>query len=232
MSARDMTPEEQLIAYIDGELGPEARARFEAEVAADPRLADELAAHRQLARGVAGAYAPVLDETVPPGLVALAAAANDRGRPQIGAPRWAALAACLVAGVLAGRFAWPQPGALVQRDGALVARGPLDRALSADLASESGPVRIGLTFRAHDRRYCRTFADQADGLAGLACRQDDRWVAVATAALTKAAVVAPAYRTAATETPATVLAAVDALKNGDPLDAGAERAARDSGWAR
>src|SRR5206468_3729067 len=159
--------------------------------------------------------APVLEEPVPPGLLALAAAANDRAPVRIGPPQWAALAACLVAGVLVGRLAWPQPGALVERDGALVARGRLERALSTQLASAEGPVRIGLTFRAADQRYCRTFADAPERLAGLACRQDGRWVAVTTATLTASA--APAYRTAASETPAAVLAAVDALREGDPL---------------
>jgi hypothetical protein len=38
------------------------------------------------------------------------------------------------------------------------------------------------------------------------------------------------YRTAGSDTPGAVLAAVDSLIAGDPLDAAAERAARDSGW--
>ena len=231
-----MTPEERLIAYLDGELDAEARARFEAEAAADPRLAAELAAHRRVGRRVTGAYAPVLDEPVPPHLVALVTAANDRAPARapsrLGLPQWAGLAACLVAGVLVGRLAWPQSGALAARDGALVARGSLDRALTAQLASDEGPIRIGLTFRAADGRYCRTFADPAEALAGLACRQSGRWLAVTTATLAPAAGAAPAYRTAASETPAAVLAAVDALKAGDALDAKAERAARDRAWVK
>ena len=227
-----MTPEERLIAYLDGELDAEARARFEAEAAADPRLAAELAGHRRVGRRVTGTYAPVLDEPVPPHLVALVTAANDRAPARFGPPRWAALAACLVAGVLVGRLAWPQPGPLADRDGALVARGSLDRALTAQLASDEGPIRIGLTFQAADGRYCRTFADPAEALAGLACRQSGRWLAVTTATLAPAAGAAPAYRTAASETPAAVLAAVDALKAGDALDATAERAARDRAWVK
>jgi hypothetical protein len=223
-----MTADERLIAYLDGELPDAERATFEAELARDPALATQVERHRALAARVSGAYAPVLKEPVPPALIAVASAANDRGRPRRGLPQWAAMAACLVLGVVAGRAVWPQTGPLVSQGQALVARGGLDRALTTQLAAEAGPIRVGLTFRAHDGRYCRTFQSQADRLAGLACREDGHWVAQATTAWSAQA--QPDYRTAASATPRTVLAAVDALIVGDPLDAVAERAARDHGW--
>jgi hypothetical protein len=87
---------------------------------------------------------------------------------------------------------------------------------------------VGLTFRAADGRYCRTFQSEMDQLAGLACHEDGRWAAITTTAFHPAA--DPAYRTAGSETPPAVLAAVDDLIDGAPLDAAAERAARDKGW--
>src|SRR5947209_480105 len=101
---------ERLMAYVDGELSPADRARFEAELAADPALAAEAARHRALASKVSGAYAPVLDEPIPPQLLAVAAAANDRAPLRRALPQWAAAAAALVIGVVAGRAIWPQQG--------------------------------------------------------------------------------------------------------------------------
>ena len=228
-----MTPDEKIreriIAFVDGELAPAERARFEAELAADPALAASVARHRALVARVGAAYAPVLDEAIPPQLLAVAAAANDRVfRPRVGrlAP-WAAIAASLVVGVIAGRLALPEQGPLVARDGALVARGQLAGALSTQLAAEPGVVQVGLTLKIPDGRYCRTFRSAADHLAGLACRQDGRWVALTATAWTQSA--NPAYRTAGSDIPPEVLAAVDGLA-GQPLDAAAERAARDRGW--
>jgi len=223
-----MTPDERLIAYVDGELAPRDRAAFEAEMAADPALAARVAQHRRLSARLSGAYAPVLDEPVPPRLIALASAANDQGPRRRQLPPWAALAACLVLGVVAGRVLWPEPGPLMSRGGELVARDGLETALTRQLASEPGVVRVGLTFKGRDGRYCRTFASAADRLAGLACRRDGRWVAETTTAWTPQ--TATAYRTAASATPPAVLAAVDAAIAGEALDAAAERAARDRGW--
>jgi len=223
-----MTADERLIAYVDGELGAQDRAAFEAEMASDPALAAKVARHRRLAGQVFGAYAPVLAEPVPPQLVALASAANDGAPRRLGLPQWAAMAACLVVGVLGGRAFWPDNAPLASRGGQLFARGALAKALTTQLASEPGAVRIGLSFRSGDGRYCRTFASASDRLAGLACRQGGSWVAqVATAWSPQASAD---YRTAASATPPAVLAAVDAMIAGEALDARAERAARDQGW--
>lgn len=225
-----MTRDERIIAYVDGELDAVAREAFEAEMAADPNLAAEVTLHQSLAARVSGAYAPMLDEPAPPHLVAMVAAANDVTQSQVrfGWPAWAAMAACLVVGVVAGRAVWPPPGPLVARDGVLVARGELAQALDRQLAADPGVVRVGLSFRAADGRYCRTFQSGREGLAGLACRQREGWTAELATAYRPGP--APDYRTAASESPAAVLAAVDRLIAGAPLDAAQERAARDRGW--
>jgi anti-sigma factor RsiW len=230
MTAEAMNVEERLIAYVDGALPAPERAAFETEMAADPALAARVEQHRRLAARVSGAYAPVLEEPVPPHLTALAGAANDRGPRRAGLPRWAAMAASLALGVLAGRLLWPDQGPLATHGGDLVARGGLETALTTKLASDPGPVKVGLTFRSRDGRYCRTFASPADRLAGLACRRDGRWVAQTTTAW--APQPSPDYRTAASAMPPAVLAAVDATLAGEAFDAAAERAARDRGWKR
>jgi hypothetical protein len=224
-----MTREELIIAYVDGELAAPERKRVEAEMAADPALAAEVARHAQLAQRVNATYSHILEEPIPPQLLAVAGAANDRGgRPGLGRLMpWVALAASLVVGVIAGRVALPEQGPLSSGHGALVARGQLASALSTELAAQPGVVKIGLTLKTPDGRYCRTFQSAPDKLAGLACRQDGHWVARTVTAWTPAA--QPAYRTAGSDTPAEVLAAVDALQ-AQPLDAAAERAARDKSW--
>lgn len=223
-----MTRDETLIAYIDGELSKADRAAFEAEMAADPALKAKVARHRALAAQVNSAYAPVLDEDIPPHLVAMATVANQPGRPGVRrAAPWMGVAAALVVGLVAGRLALPERGPLVSQDGALVAHGQLASALSTQLAAQPGVVKVGLTLKAADGRYCRTFESAADRLAGLACRQDGTWVVRTVTAWTPRN--EPAYRTAGSDTPPEVLAAVDALA-GQPLDAAGERAARDRGW--
>lgn len=222
-----MSREDRVIAYVDGELDGAERLAFEAELARDPALAAEVAQQQRLRARIGGAYGSVLDEEVPAHLTMLASAANDR--PRFAWTQWGAIAASLVAGVLIGRMALAPQGPLAIDGGQLTARGELARALDVQLASDPGAVRVGLTFRSGDGRYCRTFQSASDRLAGLACRGDGRWIAQATTAWTPAA--APDYRQAGSETPPAVLAAVDAMIAGEALDAAAERAARDRKWA-
>lgn len=225
-----MTRDERLVAYADGELSGEQLAQFEAELAADPGLAQAVEGHRALARRLSAAYAPVLDEPVPSRLTS---AVRQQPVARRGPPQWAAMAACLVAGVAAGvglaRFSGPQPGPLLARDGVLTAAGPLETALTAQLAAQTGPIKLGLTFKTSAGRYCRTFQSPEDRLAGLACREPGGWTLQATARMAPQQAQGE-YRTAGSETPGAVLAAVDSLIAGAPLDAAAERAARDSGW--
>lgn len=225
-----MTRDERLVAYADGELPADQIAQFEAELAADPGLAQAVERHRALARRLSAAYAPVLDEPVPSRLTS---AVRQQPATRRGPPQWAAMAACLVVGVAAGvaltRYAGPQAGPIAARDGGLVATGRLETALTSQLASQTGPIKLGLTFRTAAGRYCRTFQSPADRLAGLACREPAGWTLQATARMAPAQTQSE-YRTAGSDTPGAILAAVDGLIVGDPLDAAAERAARDGGW--
>ena len=82
-------------------------------------------------------------------------------------------------------------------------------------------MRIGLSFRDRDGSYCRSF--QAKDLAGIGCRNGDRW----TLERTMGAETHGDYRQASS---GALAADAAAMMAGDPLDAAAERAARDKSW--
>lgn len=243
---------ETLLAYVDGELDVDARAEVDAAIAADPALAARVDAARALRRTLAAAYDPVLDEPLPPRLLAAAAADRERKVADLDATRktrrlraapaawgwqqWGGMAAALMIGVVAGRMPWlaPEPDDdIVAAAERLVARGRLAQALSTQLASTQAadePVKIGLSYLSRSGAYCRTFALR--GAGGLACRQGDDW---ALRVLTQDAAPAAGsgdLRMAASPVPPALLQLVEQDIQGAPLDADAERSAMRHGWSR
>lgn len=231
--------DETLMAYADGELDEVTRAAIERAMHSDPSIAARVAQHRALRERVYAAFAPMLDEAVPQRLqqpaspakakvitLDSARAAKDlqRRTSRWSWPQWGALAATLLVGVMAGRQS-VQGGDFSLAGGTLVAQGELATALSTQLASQAGDVKIGVTFVATDGAYCRSFARGAT--AGLACREGERWAVPVVAA---AEVQGGDYRQAAAAMPAAVLEAIDARIAGKALDAGQEQAARAQGW--
>ncbi len=235
--------DDMLMAYADGELDLVACAEIEAAIARDPALARAVERHRAMAAKLRKAYEAVLDEPLPPALAALAgdedaaqavefeAAGGGRvglGRWQI--PAWAAIAASVLVGLFVGMLLTRGPGSpYAESPAGLVARGELADGLESALASEPGSsnVTIGVSFRDHDGRYCRSFRFRhGTSVAGLACRGSMDW---------KIEVLADApaqegeVRTAASM-PVPVLRAVDAAIEGEPLAAEAEAEARNAGW--
>ncbi len=65
------------MAYVDGELPPADQAAFDARLAQEPALASAVARERGLRARLQGAYAPVLDEPVPAGLLDLLAMPDE-----------------------------------------------------------------------------------------------------------------------------------------------------------
>lgn len=246
--------DEMLMAYADGELDRADAARVEAAIATDPALAAAVERHRALRTRLASQFAGVLDEPVPERLLASArgdAAATadtvvdirDLATRRAPAPRrrwawpeWGAMAASLLLGMLVVQV-WhareQDDGVLVAgADGLLRAHGPLAGALDAQLASAPDPaaeVAVGISFRAADGRYCRSFVMRREpARSGLACRDASGWqVPVLGEA---AAGPGGELRLASTALSPAVRAEVDARIDGEPLDAEGERAARDAGW--
>lgn len=229
--------EETLIAFADNELNAPERDAVERALADNASLRAKLAMHQRLRARLASAFDGALNEPVPAPLLAAAHGAprntevvslHERRARRWSAPEWGAMAASLAAGfVLAfGLFSGDRPP-FESRGGALVASGALARALETQLAADTNSdVRIGLTFRSREGQYCRTFALAASNTTGLACNDDGAW----SVAMTAAAAPTGEIRTAGADMPLAVLAAVDAIIDGETLDANSEAAARDQGW--
>ena len=150
--------------------------------------------------------------------------------------RWAGLAAAMALGGVLGASALLASNDTVTLaqvggvDGALVAGGALDTALSKQLAHapQDGAVRMGPSFVARDGNYCRSF--ELDRAAGLACRNAKRWQL---AVLVQTPQRAPGTaRLAFGATPAVVLDAIDQRIAGAALDARGEQIALRLGWQR
>ena len=230
-----MIEEELFYAWLDGELEGAEAERMAVRVAADPELQAKAEQHRQLTARLRGAFAPVIEESVPPPRFApepevidfqAARATRETRRASFGMPQWAAMAATLAIGIVAGQFVGNRSAAPVEsRDGMLVAAASLDQALDAELASAGGDgrVRVGLTFRDRNGSICRSFSGEAG--SGLACRESGDW---RIDGLFGSAAQGD-YRMAAGEDPR-LAALIDERIAGEPFDADAERTALENGW--
>jgi hypothetical protein len=229
--------DERLMAYLDGELDERGRAEVEQALAGDVGLRNRLGAQRRLRNRLAGHYDPVAQEAVPdrfraildPPIVDLTVAREQR-RPG-SRPQWqnfAAIAATLVLGILLGRSLPGDSGPVTVESGVMIAQASLADALDTQLASAQpagAPTRMGVSFARADGRLCRTFESAA--VAGLACRSNQGWQLIMTAAGAKAA--RSEYRQAGGGN-AAVLQVAQEMMVGEPFGAEAERRARDSGW--
>jgi hypothetical protein len=249
-----------LMAYADGELDLRTRAQVEDAMAADPQIARRVAAHQALRQVLRSDFDKVLDEPIPDRLIAAARATSrvrsenrvvvplqSRRRPRALAlpqwarlnwtwPHWGAVAASFVLGALVWHFGtdWYSSGPLTERDGQLLAAGTLDKALSNQLASAQpaqGPVQIGISFRSKGGNYCRTFQlHEHASLAGLACRDQDKWKLEALAQGEASPGAHSDFRPAGSSLPPSIAQAVDQAIDGEPLDARAEAQARTNQW--
>jgi hypothetical protein len=243
--------DETLMAYADGELDAKTRSEIAAAVEKDPSLARRVEQHRALRARVSGAFEKVLDQSVPERLAQIArggaapASAASRGKvlqfptrtarapaTPWRAREWVAMAASLLIGVLLSWrfFSAADSSPVVAGQGALVARGDLRLALERQLASEQQGderVLIGLTFKARDGNYCRSFVMRATRTAGLACRAGSEWQIPAT---DSSAVPAGEMQQAGSTLPPSILRNVETRMEGAALDAEAERSAQLSGW--
>ena len=243
--------DETLMAYADGELDAAQRAQIDAAIAQDPGLARRVQEHKALRARMTGAFSRVLDQPIPERLEAAARVGTRADAPARGnvikfparsarapsppwrAREWIAMAASLLLGVLLSwRLLVPANSALFQAgEGGLLARGELARALENQLASEqSGEERvlIGLTFKAHDGNYCRSFVLRAARTAGLACRVGSEWQVPAT---DSSLVSEGGMQQASSALPPSILRIIEARMEGTAFDAEGEKNARLGSWA-
>ena len=240
--------DEILMAYADGELDAEARRQIEAAMALDPALAERVAKHRGLRADLGTAFDGVLNEPIPSRLLdaaranpapasisdlnAVRAAKARAASPKRWAwPEWTSIAASLLIGILAGRSILQPSGSelfTIHEDG-IVASGELSAALTKKLGGESddSAVWIGLTFRARDGEYCRTFA--TDSAAGFACREANAWK-VRALSDKSASPAGGEYRMAGSELPPAIVTAIEGVMAGEALDQEEEQAAQSRGW--
>lgn len=169
-------------------------------------------------------------DTAADNVVPLAPRRPSASRARWGTPIYAVAASLAVLAV----SLWMRPGAepVQMSDGALVAGAGLQRALDRALASEpaaDAEVAIGLSFRDADGRICRSFVHRAQpGLAGLACREGERWSLPVLARPVEGA--DGELRQASSAMPPEVQAAIDLRLQDEVFDAEAERKAREGGW--
>ena len=194
------------MAYVDGELPPSDHAAFEGRLAHEPVLAQAVARERALRASLQSAYAPVLDEPVPAGLLDLLAmpapataandvlptGANDTHRAALpharrwAWPQWGAMAASLALGVLFGaRVLAPHPAsgdtlALdVANDGSITAQGHLRDALEQRVAGTDLDPNSNVAVGLTFRNRAQQYCRTFtldNASSGIACRQADGWV--------------------------------------------------------
>jgi hypothetical protein len=150
--------------------------------------------------------------------------------------QWAALAASLAVGLALGPILYSSltPAPLVDVTAGMRARGVLDEALSLRLAADAPAadgVRIGVSFRSRTGQFCRTFATSGgDAIEGLACRDAQGWRLQLLERRSSGTDGDSRYLPAASTVSPTIRSAIETQIAGEPLDAEAERAARDTGW--
>lgn len=249
MNTPDEIDETTLMAYADGELDADQSAQIEQLLKRNSAAAARVAQHKALRSQLQAGLSGVLSEPVPEQLLNVLKQRGNRLHDNIvdlsharqrkniarqwKGGEWSAIAASLIVGVLVGVYALHfSPSQLVsEQGGALIAKGKLENALTTQLASANSneQIQIGISFRNRSGEYCRSFAiHEAHGLAGLACRSQDNWQVQM---LTESSSGNSGdFRQAGSNMPTSVLTLIEQQISGEPLDASAELAVRQSGW--
>jgi hypothetical protein len=226
---------DRLNRFVDGELPPKEMEDVAAALADSPDLNIYVERQENLRNQLRDSFR-ALDGSMPERLVETVRnapvswqwrlrTALEPARPL----RWLAPAcAALVLGFVAGISLWPQSDFGTGASGQVIAQGGLGKALDRQLASQGGPVRIGISFRNKAGQACRTFNSGSN--AGLACHDAGAWVV---GMLVKQAPedAGAAYRMVGSAMPDAVRRAVMAGMSGEPFDAAMEAQAAKDGWA-
>jgi hypothetical protein len=248
-------PDEQLAAYLDGELAGSERARIEQAIESDTRLARRVAQFRARRARLHGGLETLRQETTSRRALQTVRSVAATGSAQVidlarvraerkkrtehtrlRLSRRVAVAGSLAVGLLLGLLVehlLPDASLTQYRDGALFAHGALADALEEQLGSTpllGRSVRVGLSYRGKEGHYCRTFVvREVHALSGLACREQQHWrVWTLEGAEGRSSNVRLARGTATL--PPEVAQAVGERTSGKPLDAQDELSAQRSGW--
>lgn len=236
-------PDEDVIAFVDGQLDGDALFAFQALLANEPALAERVAAHRWMARQVTAAYGPPPHDKEDDGLIARLGLSHKpvralpdvhpftSRRTRIRIAAVTALAASIALAIIAGPTALSSTSTLVRApDGQPIASGMLAASLSNQLAGEPGKVRIGLSFRT-DKGICRTFRSDR-GVSGIGCREGDHWLVpmMMTENPQTGPASSTAYRLASGDFSPAVMAEVDRRIRGEPLSPAEESRLRRRDW--
>ncbi|MDZ4308294.1 hypothetical protein [Allopontixanthobacter sp.] len=229
-----ITPEE-IAAFADGQLSAERESEVAAAAARDPDIARQVERHRALRNRLAGHYAPIIDQPVPDRLTAMLAqpqtaevvdfgAAYEQREARRRIPRWGWIAGPALAASLALAVILPRSG----DDASPYANAQLASVLDARLVADQAPgadMRILLSFRSDQGRFCRAFSGSEGG--GIACRDDQGWKLESLGEGSEGA--ATQYRMAGAGD-AEILALAQEMAAGPALDQQGEQAARARGW--
>ena len=246
-------PRETLMAYVDGELSEKQMSDVGAELARDPELRLYVEEQKALRTALGTAFAPILSEPVPARLEhAVRETPVPRPKPLRESAFFVWLRRIWETQSPAMRLSWVPAGAMVagivlgvllansfdntdMRDqgGTLFAQGELANALSSRLAADEtgdGQPRISVSFFSKDGFFCRSFVSGSgqNRLSGIACREGSNW-RIAAAASAPSQPSGP-FSTAGSDMPASIRSTLNEMIAGEPLDAAAERAAKNQGW--
>jgi hypothetical protein len=245
--------DEELAAFINGSLDNARAKELALALEDDTALAERLERLDPLSEEIRGAFDEILAMPVPEELrnavlerrptsggdnvMSFAAAKTEKEARWFRWPEYAAMAASLAIGLVIGG----QSGIFgpANADGKAVvvasANGPtVAPAVAQFLATKAGGetqqlaglglARASISFRDGENQLCRQFSIDAEATAtdGVACLADGQW---AVAAIGTRPIEGGDVRTASGDASPAVLAAVDDMIEGDPLDAGAEKAA-------
>ena len=138
------TSEADLQAYVDGRLAEPQRAALEAELAANPELAQQLEAYRAHSEALRAAFQPVLEEPIPMRLLDATRPPHRRG--------WA-IAAAILCTVFGGVAGWAVSEAYRPAEQTGYAQAPLPARAAIAHAVYSPevrhPVEVGADQEAH-----------------------------------------------------------------------------------
>lgn len=239
--------DEQISAFLDGELGEAETEKLAHEMEADEALSAHVerlrAANRVYVSAVAGIDRRPMPDAAQKILAAPPAAKVIRFRPRaVGAfvtEHRAIAASLLCAAAVWGVASILSPGPMLPDAGGLVvASSPLHRVLETAASSEPMQIAAGvtaiprLTFASTDGGYCRQFAvsSSSGATSAIACREEGRWQM-------QVAVFGPPipvgdYRTASGPVAPALEAFIDGRISGSPLNAAEEARLLSQGWRR